>query len=231
LVNVIGLDAGETITAVVAVPQFDSARFLCLATRNGKVKRMALSEFASVRPSGIIALRLDEGDELGWARLTQGDSELILITEKGQALRFSEQEIRPQGRTASGVSGIKLSPGDQVTSMEVIEPDGELFVITENGFGKRTPLSEYSTTSRAAKGVRTFAQAAMGKTGLITSARVVQPEDELTLISANGVILRTKVSAIPALGRAARGSVIVRLQKGDRVVSVARLAASVLKSD
>ncbi|MCX8061900.1 MAG: DNA gyrase subunit A, partial [Anaerolineales bacterium] len=131
LVNVIGLDAGETVTAVVAVPQFDAARYLCLATRNGKVKRMPLAEFASVRPSGILAISLEEGDELGWARLTPGNSELILVTEQGQAVRFSEQEVRPQGRAAGGVTGIKLTEGDAVASMEVVEADGELFVITE----------------------------------------------------------------------------------------------------
>ncbi|GAB4474053.1 MAG: DNA gyrase subunit A [Anaerolineales bacterium] len=231
LVNVISLEAGETITAVVPVPQFDAARFLCLATRKGKVKRMSLSEFASVRPSGIIALHLDDGDELSWARLTQGDSELILVTEKGQAVRFCEQDVRPQGRTAGGVIGIKLTAGDRVASMEVVEADGELFVVTEKGFGKRTPLNEYSSTSRAAKGVRTLAQSALKKTGLIAAARVVQANDELTIISANGVILRTKVSEIPSMGRAARGSTVIRLQNGDRVVSVARLADAALKND
>lgn len=230
LVNVIGLGAGEAITAVVAVPQFEAARFLCLATRNGKVKRMPLAEFASVRPSGILAISLDEGDELGWARLTTGDSELILITEQGQAVRFSEQEVRPQGRAAGGVAGIKLMEGDSVASMEVVEAEGELFVITEKGYGKRTPLSEYSTTSRAAKGVRTLAQGSLEKTGVIAAARVVQPNDDLTVISANGVILRTKVADVPSLGRAARGNVVIKLQSGDRVVSVARLAETDIKT-
>lgn len=229
LVNVIGLETGETITAVVAVPRFEDARYLCLATRQGKIKRMALGEFINVRPSGIIALHLEAGDELGWARLTQGDRELILVTEKGQALRFSEQEVRPQGRTAGGVSGIRLMAGDHVASMEVAEADGELFVITEKGFGKRTPLSEYTTTGRAVKGVRTLAQGSLEKTGFIAAARVVQPYDELTIISANGVVLRTKVADVPTLGRAARGSVVVKLQSGDRVVSVARLAEADLK--
>jgi len=230
LVNVIGLEAGETITAVVAVPQFEAARFLCLATRNGKIKRMPLGEFVNVRPSGIIALHLEEGDELGWARLTQGDRELILVTEKGQALRFSEQEVRPQGRAAGGVSGIKLMAGDHVASMEVVEADGELFVITEKGFGKRTPLSEYSTTGRAVKGVRTLAQGSLEKTGFIAAARVVQPNDQLTIISANGVVLRTKIADVPTLGRAARGNMLIKLQSGDRVVSVARLAEADLKT-
>ncbi len=230
LVNVIALGAGETITAVVAVPQFEEGRYLCLATRNGKVKRLPLIEFASVRPSGILAISLEEGDELGWARLTQGDSELILVTEQGQAVRFCEQEVRPQGRAAGGVSGIKLISGDQVASMEVVEANGELFVITEKGYGKRTPLSDYSTTSRAAKGVRTLAQGSLARTGLIAAARVVQPNDELTLISANGVVLRTKVSDVPALGRAARGNLVIKLQSGDRVVSVARLVAADLAS-
>jgi DNA gyrase subunit A len=191
---------------------------------------MPLGEFVNVRPSGIIALHLEEGDELGWARLTQGDRELILVTEKGQALRFSEQEVRPQGRAAGGVSGIKLMAGDHVASMEVVEADGELFVITEKGFGKRTPLSEYSTTGRAVKGVRTLAQGSLEKTGFIAAARVVQPNDQLTIISANGVVLRTKIADVPTLGRAARGNMLIKLQSGDRVVSVARLAEADLKT-
>ncbi|MCS6907243.1 MAG: DNA gyrase subunit A, partial [Anaerolineales bacterium] len=230
LVNVIGLGAGETITAVVAVPHFEAAQFLCLATRKGKVKRMPLAEFANVRPSGILAITLEEEDELGWARLTRGDNELILVTEQGQAVRFSEQEVRPQGRTAGGVAGIKLIAGDSVASMEVVEAEGELFVITAWGYGKRTPLSEYPSTSRAVKGVRTVAQSSLEKVGGIAAARVVRPEDDLTIISANGVVLRTKVSAVPALGRAARGNVVIKLQNGDRVVSVARLAAADLKA-
>lgn len=223
LVNVIGLDAGETVTAMVAVPDFSAARFLTLATRKGKIKRMHLGEFAAVRPSGMLAINLEEGDELGWARLTQGEDELILVTEGGQALRYSEQEVRPMGRSAAGVSAIRLKPGDYLASMEVVEKEGLLFVVTTQGFGKCTPLDEYSTTSRNASGVRTINQEAMKKIGKIAAARVVQPTDDLTLISANGVILRTKVSAIPVVGRASRGSAIFKVHAGDSVASVARI--------
>ncbi|MFZ5808411.1 MAG: DNA gyrase subunit A [Chloroflexota bacterium] len=226
LINVIGLDSGETVTAMVAVPDFSAARFLSMATRKGRVKRIPLEEFSSVRPSGVIAISLDDGDELGWVRLTQGDSELILVTEGGQALRFSEQEVRAMGRTAAGVNGIRLKTGDFVASMEVVEPDADLFVVTTQGFGKRSPLSEYPSTSRGAAGVKTIDQAAIKKIGRISAARVVRQSDDLTLISANGVVLRTRAANVPVLGRAARGAMVFKLQAGDYVASVARITAA-----
>ena len=140
LVNVLSLDAGEVVTAALSVPNFEIAGYITLATRNGKIKRMALSELSAVRPSGIIAIGLDDGDELGWARLTNGDSEVILVTEQGKALRFSESKIRTTGRSSGGVTGIKLSAGDRVTSMDVIEEGGDLILITTMGYGKRTAL-------------------------------------------------------------------------------------------
>jgi DNA gyrase subunit A len=229
VVNVLALNAGETITAIVPVPDFQAARYCVMATRKGRIKRMVLSEFASVRPSGLAAISLDEGDQLGWVRLTQGEDDIILVTEKGFALRYSEQELRPMGRTAAGVTGIRLKPGDFVTSMEVIEPLGELLVVTTRGYGKRASLDEYPVKGRATGGVQTIKQSALAKIGNITSARVVQPVDDLSLISANGVVLRTRVSNIPLSGRAAKGVSIMGLGKGDQVVSVARIAEAELR--
>jgi len=142
-VNVLALDPKETITAAVAVPRFAVAEYCVMATRQGRVKRMALAEFASVRPSGLIAINLEAGDELGWVRLTHGEDEIVLVTERGQALRFSEAEVRPTGRNAAGVTGIRLGKNDWVASMEVIEEGGDLLVITTRGYGKRTSLEEY----------------------------------------------------------------------------------------
>ena len=229
MVNVLALDPGETITAAVPVSDFQHAEYCMMATRRGRMKRVALSEFAAVRPSGVIAINLDENDELGWARLTHGTDDVILVTEQGRALRISETTVRSMGRTAAGVTGINLSAGDMVTSMEVVEPGGDLLVITTQGYGKRTALSEYASKGRATSGLQTIDLGALDKIGLIAAARVVQETDDLTIISANGVVLRTQVRAIRQAGRATRGSLIMGIQKGDSVASLARIASADLR--
>jgi len=229
LVNVLSLDAGEVITAAVSVPNFDVAEYITLATRNGKMKRMALSELASVRPSGIITINLEEGDELGWARLTQGKDEIILVTEQGKALRFAEDEVRNMGRNAGGVTAIRLSDNDHVTSMEVIEKGGDLLLVTTQGYGKRTPLTEYPVKGRGTHGIQTIAKDALPKIGTVTSARVVQEGDDLTIISSNGMVLRMKVKDVKLAGRATRGNHMMDVKEGDRVASIARIANAELK--
>jgi len=229
IMNILALEAGETITAAVAVPQFDSQHYCMMATRNGRIKRIPLSDLASVRPSGLIAINLDEGDELGWARLTSGTDDVILVTEQGMALRFAETEVRPMGRGAAGVTAIKLTKGDRVTSMEVVEDGGDLLVITTQGYGKRTPLTEYAVKGRANQGIRTINQKALENIGPIISARVVQEADELTIISANGVVLRMKVSQVSQTGRTTRGVVLMQPQPGDSVSSMARVAEAEIR--
>ncbi len=223
IINLLHLEPGERVTAAVAVPDFEQAEYCFMATRQGVVKRVALQEFAAVRPSGLIAISLREGDALEWVRLTHGDDEILLVTARGQALRFREDEVRPMGRQAAGVTGIRLKPGDRVVSMDVVEPGGFLAVVTERGYGKRTPLSEYSRKHRATQGIRTLAAGATEKVGPIVAARVVQEKDHLTLISAGGIVLRTRVAEISVMGRAARGVRLMRLQPEDSVASVARL--------
>ncbi|MBL8055511.1 MAG: DNA gyrase subunit A, partial [Anaerolineales bacterium] len=226
LVNVINLPPGEAITAVVAVRDFAEADFCVMVTRLGRIKRIALAEFAAVRPSGIIATNLDDGDVLGWVRLTRGDQELILITERGQALRYKESEVRPMGRTAAGVNAIRLDEGDFVTSLEVVEPEGELLVVTANGYGKRTPFSDYPAKGRATDGVQTISQSNLETTGIIVSARAVRTEDDVTLITTNGQALRLKVAEIRQSSRATMGTRLINVKEGDSVASVARLAAA-----
>jgi len=223
IINLLPLEADERITAAIAVPDFNAAEYCFMATRNGVTKRVHLEEFASVRPSGLIALSLKGNDALEWARLTSGDDEILLVTARGQALRFHESEVRPMGRQAAGVTGIRLQKGDRLVSMNVIEPNGYLLVVTERGYGKRTPLSEYSAKHRATRGVRTIAANAVGKTGEVAAALVVQEHDQVTIISAGGIALRARVSEIPVMGRGARGVRLIRLQEGDAVASVARL--------
>jgi DNA gyrase subunit A len=226
-INVLAMEAGERITACVAVHDFEQARFCTLATLAGRVKRVALSEFASVRPSGLIAITLDKGDQLNWARLTSGKDHVMLITAHGQALRFVETEVRPMGRQAAGVTGIALRAGDQLASMEIVEPGGSLLVVTEKGFGKQTPLEDYPVKSRATHGVVTTDQKALEKIGKVASARVVQPTDEVMFISSNGQALRLKVPNISVSGRSARGVHLMNLGNGDTLASLARLPAEV----
>jgi DNA gyrase subunit A len=232
IVNVLSLEAGERITAAVSVPNFENGLYFTLATLSGRIKRVALSEFSSVRPSGLIAINLDAKDELGWVKLTSGKDEIIMVTKNGQALRLPESAIRSMGRQAAGVTGIKLKAGDKLASMEVIEPNGKLLVVTENGFGKRSDLGEYPVKGRGTGGVTTIDQKNLSKIGKIAASRVVQDEDEVTMISSGGIMLRLKVKVISMSGRATRGFRIMDLGKEDLVASVARIAeADLVKAE
>jgi DNA gyrase subunit A len=230
MVNVLALEPNETITAAAAVQNFSGGGFCIMATLFGRVKRMSLAELSSVRPSGLITINLDSGDELGWVRITTGSSDIIMVTEGGKALRFPESNVRIMGRQAGGVTGIRLAGSDRVAGMEVVEPGGELLIVTEKGFGKRSALEEYPTKGRATGGVVSIDQKALGQIGLVAAARVVQPTDEVTFISSGGLILRTKVQAIKQAGRATRGTRIIHLQEGDSLASLARIASADLRS-
>ena len=229
LVNILALDANEKVTAAIAVSDFSAHGFCVLATVRGRAKRVQMDEFASVRPSGLIAMSLDEGDQLGWARVTSGKDEVIFVTEKGQALRFSETKIRSMGRQASGVGAIKLKADDAVTSMDVVEKDGALLVVTSTGYGKQTPLKEYTAKGRATGGISTIDQKALKEIGKIVAARVVQPADDLTIITSNGVAIRIKNKDVKQAGRSTKGVHLIKPQDGDSVASVARIAAEDLK--
>jgi DNA gyrase subunit A len=220
LVGLINLDADEQITAVVAVSSFEERGYLTMFTQLGRVKRTRLTEFKDVRPSGLIAMRLEGGDELGWVRRTQGGQELVIVTEHGQALRFRENEVRPVGRNAMGVHAIRLEPGDRVVSASVVDPEADLLTVTTKGYGKRTPLSAFRVQGRYTKGVLCF----KGKeAGVVAAARVVRPEDEITFITAGGIALRTHAHEISRLGRATRGVTVMDLKDGDEIASMAVL--------
>ncbi len=229
LVNVLSLDPNEKVTAAMAVGDFSSHNFCILMTSRGKIKRVSMEEFASVRPSGLIAMSLEEGDQLGWARLTSGKDEIIIVTENGQALRFSESKVRSMGRQAAGVQGIKLKKDDAVTSMDVVEKDGSLLVITTKGYGKQTPLKDYSAKGRATSGNFTIDPKALKEIGKIAAARVVQNADDLTIMTSNGLTLRMKVKEVKQSGRATKGVHLIKPQEGDNVASVARISAEDLK--
>ncbi len=223
VVNVINLGPDERVTAIAAVPDFDHADYVTTATVAGRIKRVELREFSAVRPSGIIAMPLEAGDELAWARVTTGKQDLILVTEQGRALRFPESEVRPMGRTAAGVRGIRLRSGDRLASLEVVEPGGDLLVVTTNGYGKRTALADYPPHGRFTGGIITLSAGRVAMDGRIVSARVVQPSDEVAFFSAAGITLRLRVKDIPQQGRGTSGVRLVQLKTGDTVAVVARL--------
>ena len=229
LVNVLSLGPNERVTAAIAVSDFSAHGFCVLSTTRGKVKRVVMEEFSAVRPSGLIAMSLEEGDQLGWARLTSGSDEVIFVTEQGQALRFNENKIRSMGRQAAGVQAIRLNSDDRVTSMDVLEPEGSLLVITSMGVGKQTPLKDYPAKGRATGGVSTIDQKALKEIGKIVAARVIQKEDDLTIMTSNGVAIRIKVKDVRQAGRSTRGVHLIKPQDGDSVASVARIAAEDLK--
>jgi len=221
IAGILAIDPEERVTAVVPVSSFDDARYLSMVTRQGRIKRVSLSEFSNVRPSGLIAISLNEGDELGWVRLTRGTDDLILVTAQGQALRFNEQEVRPMGRAAAGVIAISLEEGDRLSVAEVVEPDGSLFLVSLKGFGRCTLLDEFRTQGRGGKGVQAYR--ANDKSGPVVDGRVVQDDDEITLMSENGIVLRIRVDKIPKMGRYTRGVQMMDLKNGDRVATIARL--------
>jgi len=229
IINILDLGPGENITAVVPVPDFDAAEYCMFATRKGRVKRVSLSAFASVRRSGVIAIKLAEDDELEWVRLTTGKNEIIIVTEKGQAVRYHEKLVRSMGRTAAGVIGVRMKRGDRVASMEVVDPDADLLVVTTAGYGKRTPLREYKPRGRGTRGVMTIDKKAIGIIGDIAAARVVHEADHLTIMSANGVMLRTTVKEISKSSRVTKGVTLMNMKEGDSVASVARIAHADLK--
>ena len=223
IVNIINIDPNERITAVVPVVDFQEVNYCTMATVKGRVKRVEMSAFEAVRPSGLIAINLDEDDHLGWACLTGGENEIMLITHNGQALRFAETAIRPMGRQAMGVIGIRVRPGDKLAAMEVVEPAGTLLVVTDKGFGKRTNLSEYSPKGRATMGVATIDKHAVDLIGKIKEAPVVQEKDEVSLISSGGIVIRMAVADISLQSRVTRGVRIVQLEEGDSVAALARI--------
>lgn len=232
IVNVLNIDPHEKITAIVPVADFKEAKYCTMVTQNGLIKRVDLSEFESVRPSGLIAINIKENDHLGWVQLTSGKNDLMLITRKGYALRFEEKDVRPMNRPAMGVIGIRLREKDQVVGMDIVEKGGDLLVITQKGFGKRTSLKGYPKRSRATMGVLTVDKKALPEIGEIAAARVVQPDkDQITVISAEGTVMRTIAESISQYNRVARGVAIMQMREDDVVVAIARFTGQELEAE
>jgi len=220
LINLISIEQRERVTAIVCVPKGVSRDFMIVATRKGEVKKTAMEEFEAVRRNGLIAMDLEENDELIGAKLAHANDDVLMITSYGQAIRFTVAELRSASRTSGGVRGIRLAEGDSLVSLNLTPKDSELLVVTEHGYGKRTPIDEYPRHSRGGGGVIT--QRVTDKTGNVASARVISDRDnDLMIISADGVVIRTDVSKVRTAGRATQGVTLMNLGEGDTVVAVA----------
>ena len=222
IVNLVDLNRGESVASVVAVREFSDDRFLLFCTKNGVVKRTPLSAYGNVRAVGIYAVGVREGDALIDVQLTEGDNEVLLATRMGKAIRFRESDARPMGRTAAGVRGIRLDEGDEVVGMVVVRrPDATLLVATEHGMGKRSEIGEYRFQNRGGKGVINLKSSK--KTGPVVAVKSVTDDDQLMVVTRNGVVNRQNVSEIRVIGRATQGVRLVNLDEGDAVVDVARV--------
>jgi DNA gyrase subunit A len=214
LVNLISLEPGEQVTSMLAVPEFDG-EYLVMATQRGKIKRTVLREYSQVRSNGLIAIGLEEGDVLGWVRVSHGSEDILLTTARGQTIRFTQNEVRPMGRPATGVNGVNLSANDRVVSMQLAEEGADLLVVTAKGFGKRTSIAEYPTKGRATGGVITIKLRSASDE--VAAAAIVRDTSLLTFITSTGVVMRTSADEISQLGRLTQGVTIVNLNANDRV--------------
>jgi DNA gyrase subunit A len=233
IINLIEIDQGERITALIAVDGFSDEQYLVMATRLGQIKKTPSAAYSAVRRNGLIAINLQDGDELDWVRISAGGDELLVVTRQGKGARFSEKEVRPMGRDTMGVGAIRLRPGDEVAGFDIVNPRGHVLVVTQLGFGKLTPMEDYPVKSRNIQGVYTVDQNAIPKIGEIVGMRVVEDlSEELMVVSTMGQVIRIPLEQVRVSGRQTRGVIIMRLARGDRVGSMAGVGrADVLEAD
>jgi len=222
IVNLLQIEQGENITAYTPVSGFDEKHFLLMVTKKGTAKKTALTEFSNPRKSGIIAISLDEGDKLVSVKLTDGTKNFVIGTKHGKAIRFNENDVRSMGRNAGGVRGIRLLGEDEVVSAAVVEEGSTLLTVTENGYGKRTEFEEYRAMNRGGQGVITIDVSI--RNGNVVDIRTVHEDDEIMVTTSKGIVIRVPVSGIKVQGRNTQGVRIMKVDGGDRVVGVARLA-------
>lgn len=231
LVNLLQLQPEETVSSVINVSKEESAsKYLFMCTVRGVVKKTPFEQYKNVRSSGLIAINLDDGDELRWIRMTSGENEVTISTSQGQAIRFHEKDARPMGRASRGVRGIRLRAGDKVVAMDIVEEGSSIFVISEYGYGKRTKVSQFTPHARGGVGIRSAV--VNPKTGQLVYVKSIIAEDqELIIISAQGQTIRLALKDIPQLGRATQGVRIMRLNDKDSVVSLALVDKYVEEED
>ncbi|WP_067930459.1 DNA gyrase subunit A [Alicyclobacillus kakegawensis] len=227
IINLLQLESGEQISTVIPMPSLDTeeahGKSLFFATQQGIVKKTSLKEFENIRKSGLIAIHLRDDDKVIGVRLTDGQRDIILATQKGMSIRFTETDVRPMGRSATGVKGIQLAEGDEVVGMDVVDEDADVLVVTTRGYGKKTPVSDYRVQTRGGKGIRTVN--CTEKNGAVIGLKMVQDEDDLMIITNAGVTIRIHVADISTLGRLTQGVKLINVPEGEEVATVARVAA------
>jgi DNA gyrase subunit A len=221
IANLVSMEAGEKIAAMLAVKEFDDDKFVVMGTRHGVIKKTALSAFSNPRAGGIIAMGVEEGDSVITVLVSDGKGEIFIGTRNGMAIRFPEDDVRPMGRTAYGVRGITLRDDDVVVAMEVVQPGGTLLTVTERGYGKRTEMDEYRVQSRGGVGVINISTSS--RNGQVVGVSYVEEGDEVLLITQQGMIIRMPTNDVRAIGRATQGVRLIEIEGDDKVVSVARL--------
>jgi len=222
IVNVIQLAEGERVQALLPVRSFEEQGYILLCTQQGVIKKTELQAYSNPRRGGIIAINLEEGDEVIAARRTNGQQEVLIASASGKSVRFVESQVRAMGRTATGVRGISLTDGDRVVGMEILSPGATILTVTERGFGKRTPLEDYRLQKRGGQGVITIRTT--GRNGPVIGVAQVLEDDEVMLITDGGKVLRCRVSGISTMGRVTQGVTLMDLDAAERLVAVARLA-------
>jgi DNA gyrase subunit A len=204
------------------INDFEAGHFVIMATTNGIVKKTDLAAYSNPRTAGVRAINIDEGDSLCDVRLTDGNQEIFLATQRGLSLRFSEQDVRTIGRVGRGVIGIRLNDGDRVVGMEILQGDGSILTLTENGYGKKTSVAEYRVGSRGNKGVFTIKTTA--RSGNVIGIAQLTKEDEVMLITRNGKLIRFNLSKLRNLGRLTQGVRLIHLESDEQVVAIAKIA-------
>jgi DNA gyrase subunit A len=218
IVNILELFPDEKITSMISVEGFNEGEYLTMVTKNGVIKRTLLSEYEYQRKNGKIALRLDEDDELVFVMHTTGDKEIVLATKQGNAVKYTEQNVRPMGRTARGVRGISLRGDDFVTGVAIVDESKKLITVTENGFGKKTEFSDFRVMKNRG-GFGVICHNISEKTGSLCGIATVSDDDDLMMITDSGTIIRTPVADIPTYSRSAGGVIVMRLGEGQKLVN------------
>jgi DNA gyrase subunit A len=223
IVNLINVEADEKVRALLSVKEFDGDRYVVMLTRAGKIKKTALKAFSNVRAAGIIAIDINEGDDLHSVDLSDGDSQIFIGTHLGMAIRFHESDVRPMGRGAAGVKAINLRKGDEVVELDILGNDtvGDALTITEGGFGKRTAVTEYRLQTRGGVGVSNIR--ITSKNGKVAAVKYVRDEDQVLLITSHGKMIRVRCSSIRSIGRSTQGVRVINLDEGDSVVAAVKL--------
>lgn len=230
VVNLLPLASEEKVTAMIHVSQFDGEadQYLCMVTRRGIIKRTRLNAYQNARKNGLIAIDLDEGDELAWVRVTDGYQRLIVGTRKGMAICFDENDARVVGRAARGVKALTLQEGDEVIGMTVCREGGQLLTVTETGYGRRSELSDYRIQSRGGKGLTNYHTEEFGD---VAAIKVVDENDDIMVISSDGIVIRTRVSEVRLCRRPAKGVRVMKVEDGSHVVALVRASAETAEEE